>query len=83
MSRCTFYVSHLYAPRNVWRAVLSARAYLQRFLEVSKHTAASLWMGIRIERQLGDKDAIASYKLALRNNFPDSNEATLLEAENK
>ena len=59
---------------------LSSRAYLQRYLEVSKHTAASLWMGIRIERQLGDKDAIASYSLSLKNNFPDSSEAAMLEA---
>ncbi len=59
---------------------LSSRAYLQRFLEVSKHTPASLWMGIRIERQLGDKDAIASYSLSLKNNFPDSSEAAMLEA---
>ena len=58
---------------------LSSRAYLQRFLEVSRHTAASLWMGIKIERQLGDKDAISSYSLSLKNNFPDSDEAALLE----
>lgn len=57
---------------------LSARGYLQRFLEVSKHTPASLWLGIRIEKALGDRNTEASYKLLLRNNFPDSNETRLL-----
>ena len=57
---------------------LPARAYLQRYLEVGTHTAESLWLGIRIERELGDKDALASYSLQLEKNFPDSNETRLL-----
>jgi len=58
---------------------LSARAYLQRYLEVTEHTANSLWLGIRIEQELGDKNAISSYALLLRNNFPESKEAKLLQ----
>ena len=58
---------------------LSARAYLQRYLEIAEHTANSLWLGIRIERELGDKNAISSYALLLRNNFPESEEARLLQ----
>ncbi len=57
---------------------LSARAYLQRYLEVGRHTPATLWLGIQTERKLGDQDALASYSLLLRNNFPDSREAQLL-----
>lgn len=57
---------------------LSARGYLQRYLEVAKHTPASLWLGIRVENELGDKDTLSSYALLLRNNFPDSEEAALL-----
>ena len=57
---------------------LSARAYLQRYLEISRHTSTSLWLGIKIERELGDKDALSSYILSLKNNFPDSIEAGLL-----
>ena len=57
---------------------LSARAYLQRYLEVSSHTAKSLWLGINIERELGDKNALSSYTLLLKNKFPDSKEAGLL-----
>lgn len=56
---------------------LSARGYLQRFQEVAKHTPESLWLGIRIERELGDENAVASYGLLLKNNFPDSDETAL------
>jgi type IV pilus assembly protein PilF len=57
---------------------LSARGYLQRYLEVARHTAGSLWLGIQVEQQLGDKDTLSSYALSLKNNFPDSKEAELL-----
>jgi type IV pilus assembly protein PilF len=59
---------------------LPARAYLQRYLEIGRHTPQSLWLGIRIERELGDKDALASYTLQLENGFPDSTEAGLLSS---
>ena len=63
---------------------LSARGYLQRYFEASDHSPEVLWLGIRIERELGDKDAVASYSLALRANYPDSDEAQqLLESERK
>jgi len=57
---------------------LSARGYLQRYLEVARHTPRSLWLGIRIERELGDADTLSSYALLLKSNFPDSEEARLL-----
>lgn len=57
---------------------LSARGYLQRYQQVARHTAKSLWLGIQIEQELGDKDAVSSYVLQLKNNYPDSQEATLL-----
>lgn len=58
---------------------LSARGYLQRYTANNAHNSKSLWLGIQIERALGDKDAEASYALQLRNNFPDSQEAILLK----
>lgn len=58
---------------------LSARGYLQRYLSVSKHTPASLWLGIQIEQQLGDKNTLSSYALLLKNKYPESNEAKLLQ----
>jgi type IV pilus assembly protein PilF len=56
---------------------LSARAYLQRYTEVARHTPESLWLGIRVERVLGDKNALASYGLSLKGNFPDAPETQL------
>ena len=58
---------------------LSSRDYLHRYLAINDHTPKTLWLGIRIERELGDKDALASYELLLRNKFSDSKEAQLLE----
>lgn len=55
-----------------------ARAYLQRYLALERHTPESLWLGVQIERLLGDRNAAASYAMSLKNNFPDSNEAHLL-----
>lgn len=59
---------------------LSARAYLQRYAEVAPHTAESLWLGVRTENQLGDKNQMASYGLKLRAMFPDSQEAKYLQS---
>jgi len=58
---------------------LSARGYLQRYLEISTPTAKSLWLGIQVENELGDKNALSSYKLLLKNKFPDSKEAGMLK----
>lgn len=49
---------------------LGARAHLQRYLEVARHTAETLWLGIRIERLLGDRNTVSSYGLQLKSNFP-------------
>ena len=65
-----------YAAKNY----LSARAYFQRYLEVGKHSAKTLWLGIRIERVLGDKNAVSSYAMLLRRKFPNSEEARQLRA---
>ncbi len=62
---------------------LSARGYLQRYLEVAQHTAETLWLGIRIERELGDLDTLASYELLLRAKFPDSEEMRAFEDSNR
>jgi type IV pilus assembly protein PilF len=62
---------------------LSSRGYLQRYLEVAKHSARTLWLGIQAERELGDLDAVASYELLLRGKFPDSEEMKLMEASHQ
>ncbi len=56
-----------------------AHDYYQRYRQYSRQTPKSLWLGIQICRQLGYEDDLASYALLLRNNFPDTPEARLLE----
>lgn len=58
---------------------LSVRAYLQRFREVQAFTPAALWLGIQAEHLMKNEDAVSSYALQLRRQFPDSHEAGLLE----
>jgi type IV pilus assembly protein PilF len=61
---------------------LSGRAYLQRYHEVQPPVPQSLWLGIKVEQQLGDEAAARDYALQLRRKFPDSDETRkLLEAE--
>lgn len=56
---------------------ISARGFLQRYGAVAPQTPVSLWLGIRIERILGNQDALASYGLALKNQFPNSEQTQL------
>ncbi|HEX5514951.1 MAG TPA: type IV pilus biogenesis/stability protein PilW [Gammaproteobacteria bacterium] len=61
---------------------LSARGFYQRYLAVAPQTAESLWLGIQIERVLGDNDAVGSYGMLLKGKFPDSEETRrLIELE--
>lgn len=58
---------------------LSARGFYQRYLALAPQTPETLWLGIQIERVLGDKDAVASYALLLKGKFPNSPEAQRLK----
>lgn len=53
---------------------LSARAYLERLRAVAEPTAAILWLGIRIEKALGNQEALEGYKTELEKLFPDAPE---------
>lgn len=54
---------------------MAAKGYLERYAQVGKHSPASLWLGVQIERGLGNADAADSYAMALKGKFPDSQEA--------
>ena len=56
------------------------KAYLDRLTKVVQPTAEILWLGVRVERRLGDRNSEASYALQLRNRFPASKEARALAA---
>lgn len=54
-----------------------AREYLRTPL-IGNPSPEILWLAIRVERQLGDRDAEASYALELRRNYPDSEQTKAL-----
>ncbi len=57
-----------------------AKSYFMRFTRNSGSplTAENLWLAVRIERKLGDKNSEESYALQLRKRFPDSRETQLM-----
>jgi type IV pilus assembly protein PilF len=57
-----------------------ARSYLGRLTKVALPNAETLWLGVRVERRLGDRNSEASYAQRLRKQFPDSREARALLA---
>jgi type IV pilus assembly protein PilF len=57
--------------------VKTAKKTLQNAL-IAAPSPETLWLGIKIERVLGDKDNEASYALQLRQQFPNSEQTRLL-----
>lgn len=53
---------------------LSARGYFQRYRDVGRLDAAALWLGVRIEHALGNRNEVSSYGVKLRADFPDAEE---------
>lgn len=58
-----------------------AKSYFIRFAQNVDvpMSAENLWLGVRIERKMSDKNAEESYALQLRKRFPESREAQLLQ----
>jgi type IV pilus assembly protein PilF len=52
-----------------------AQQYLERYRANAEHTPKSLWIGVRVYHELGNKDNVSSYVLLLKNKYPDSDEA--------
>jgi len=57
-----------------------AKSYLARLQREITPSAEVLWLALRVERQLGDRNAEASLAFQLRKNFPESREARALNA---
>ena len=55
-----------------------AQRLLTRHQEISPPTSEALWLGLRIERKLGDRAQEAVYNQQLRRRFPDAPETQLL-----
>lgn len=59
---------------------MSAKAFLQRYLEVAEHTPSTLWVGIQTELALGNRDLALQYRRLLLEKFANSNEAKQIQA---
>jgi type IV pilus assembly protein PilF len=57
-----------------------AKDYLMVLEKVASAGPEVLWLWLRVERKLGDRDAEASYAAQLRRSFPNSKEASALLA---
>lgn len=52
----------------------SARTFLDRYFQSAPATPAALWLGVRIERKLGNSKRADSYAELLRKRYPDAPE---------
>jgi len=61
---------------------LSARAFLERYLVVARSNPATLWLGVRIERSLGNEQQAMQYAQRLKSEYPKAAQTReLLESE--
>ncbi|HKU16378.1 MAG TPA: type IV pilus biogenesis/stability protein PilW [Steroidobacteraceae bacterium] len=61
---------------------MSARAFLERYLEVGRTSPATLWLGVRIERGLGNHAQAQHYARRLKSEYPSAAQTKeLLESE--
>jgi len=58
---------------------LMARAYIQRYHAVARPSAESLWIQVQSEKALGAQDHYLKYARQLLQDYPDSDEAGMLE----
>ncbi|MGH8187443.1 MAG: type IV pilus biogenesis/stability protein PilW [Steroidobacteraceae bacterium] len=62
---------------------MSARAFLERHLAIARATPVTLWLGVRIERGLGNKAQAQQYEQRLKSEYPTASQTKelLLESE--
>lgn len=62
---------------------LPARGFLQRYMQATPTNATALWLGVRIEKGLGNTATAADYARRLKNDFPTANETKELLASER
>jgi type IV pilus assembly protein PilF len=61
---------------------MSARAFLERYQAVGRNNPTTLWLGVRIERGLGNHSAAQAYAQRLKTEYPASPQTKeLIESE--
>ncbi len=74
-----FNLASLLAQREDWSR---AQFYIRRINNSQSANAETLWLGIKIERRLGSREAIAQLAGELQQRFPQSREALAYERGN-
>jgi type IV pilus assembly protein PilF len=78
LSKALLQMARLSAEKQQY---LSGRAYLQRYQAVKSMTPAALWLGIHVEKKLGNAAQVSEYETRLLRRFPNARETRwLLEA---
>jgi type IV pilus assembly protein PilF len=57
---------------------MSARAFLERYSEVGRTTPATLWLGVQIERSLGNHSVAEHYAQRLKREYPNATQTRAL-----
>ena len=57
---------------------LQSRAFLVRYLAAGRTTPDALWLGVQVEKALGDTAAAQAYAARLKTQFPEAEETRLL-----
>ena len=66
-------MAEVHYAQERWLAARSVlRQYGAQFGDLSEHSAQALWLGLRTERKLGDREAEANYGSHLRRRYPES-----------
>lgn len=79
MPRSHLELAEIYQKQGEYKTAIR---YVQSFQKITKPSPRSLLLGVQIAQKLNDVDAKASYEVALRNLFPESNEYKMyLEAK--
>lgn len=61
---------------------MSARAFLERYMAIGRSSPATLWLGVRIERGLGNEAQAQQYAQRLKSEYPTASQTKeLLESE--
>ena len=74
-----FNLASLLAQREEWSR---AQFYIRRVNNSPSASAETLWLGIRVERKLNNREAVAQLGGQLQRRFPQSREATAYERGN-
>lgn len=78
LRNANYHLASIYFSRG---DAAKASIYFQKCMQGGDPTPEMLWLGIKIARATGDKDAESSQSMLLRNRFPDSDEAKALRTE--